>query len=129
MFEECLRREFRPDIVTEMTPAHDPLAYIPTGLTAEQARSREARIATATSSGRATRWCASSTAMNAYSDRGAVVFEYGNQIRRQCEEHGMADAMKIPGFVAAYLRPLFLEGRGPFRWTCTSGEPVRPRPA
>ena len=67
--------------------------------------------------------------MNAYSDRGVVVFEYGNQIRRQCEEHGMADAMKIPGFVAAYLRPLFLEGRGPFRWTCTSGEAVRSRAA
>jgi urocanate hydratase len=52
-----------------------------------------------------------------------AVFEYGNQIRRQCQEHGMSDAMNIPGFVAAYLRPLFLEGRGPFRWTCMSGDP------
>ena len=124
VFEECLRRDFRPDIVTEMTPAHDPLAYIPAGLTAEQAevaraedrdgyfeRSRESMVRQL-------------TAMNEYADRGVVVFEYGNQIRRQCEEHGMADAMKIPGFVAAYLRPLFLEGRGPFRWTCTSGDPT-----
>ena len=124
VFEECLRRDFRPDIVTEMTPAHDPLAYIPAGLTAEQAevaraedrdgyfeRSRESMVRQL-------------TAMNEYADRGVVVFEYGNQIRRQCEEHGMADAMKIPGFVAAYLRPLFLEGRGPFRWTCTSGDPA-----
>lgn len=122
VFEECLSREFLPDVVTEMTPAHDPLAYIPTGLTAEQAeverradrdgyfeRARESMVRQL-------------TAMNAFADRGAAVFEYGNQIRRQCEEHGMADAMKIPGFVAAYLRPLFLEGRGPFRWTCTSGE-------
>jgi urocanate hydratase len=61
-------------------------------------------------------------AMNAFFDLGVAVFEYGNQIRRQCEEEGMRDAMKIPGFVAAYLRPLFLEGRGPFRWTCVSGE-------
>jgi urocanate hydratase len=124
VFEECLRRDFRPDIVTEMTPAHDPLAYIPSGLTAEQAevaraedrdgyfeRSRESMVRQL-------------TAMNEYADRGVVAFEYGNQIRRQCEEHGMADAMKIPGFVAAYLRPLFLEGRGPFRWTCTSGDPA-----
>ena len=124
VFEECLRRDFRPDIVTEMTPAHDPLAYIPSGLTAEAAevaraedrdgyfeRSRESMVRQL-------------TAMNEYADRGVVVFEYGNQIRRQCEEHGMADAMKIPGFVAAYLRPLFLEGRGPFRWTCTSGDPA-----
>jgi urocanate hydratase len=63
------------------------------------------------------------TAMNAFHDRGVQAFEYGNQIRRQCEEEGMPDALKIPGFVAAYLRPLFLEGRGPFRWTCVSGEP------
>ncbi len=122
VFEECLRRGFRPDIVTEMTPAHDPLAYIPTGLTAEQAevarradrdgyfeRARESMVRQL-------------TAMNAFADQGVAVFEYGNQIRRQCEEHGMAGSMQIPGFVAAYLRPLFLEGRGPFRWTCTSGD-------
>ena len=59
VFEECLRRDFRPDIVTEMTPAHDPLAYIPTGLTAEEAEVARARIATATSSGLASRWCGS----------------------------------------------------------------------
>ena len=107
IFEECLRRGFRPDVVTEMTPAHDPLAYIPTGLTAEEAevarrddrdgyfqRARESMVRQL-------------TAMNAFSDLGVAVFEYGNQIRRQCEEHGMADSMKIPGFVAAYLRPLF----------------------
>jgi urocanate hydratase len=122
VFEESLRRGFRPDVVTEMTPAHDPVAYIPAGYTAEEAeiarkddrdayfkRSRESMVRQL-------------TAMNAYSDLGVATFEYGNQIRRQCQEEGMADAMKIPGFVAAYLRPLFLEGRGPFRWTCTSGE-------
>ena len=122
VFEECLRRDFRPDVVTEMTPAHDPLAYIPTGFTAEAAeqarrddRDGYFRLARAS-------MVRQLTAMNAFSDLGVAVFEYGNQIRRQCEEEGMADAMKIPGFVAAYLRPLFLEGRGPFRWTCTSGD-------
>ena len=121
VFEECLKRDFRPDILTEMTPAHDPLAYIPSGYSAEEAaeyrlRDREGYFQAARQS-----MVRQLTIMNAFADRGAVVFEYGNQIRRQCEEEGMADAMRIPGFVAAYLRPLFLEGRGPFRWTCTSG--------
>jgi urocanate hydratase len=123
VFEECLERGFRPDILTEMTPAHDPLAYIASGYTAETAEEARRR-----DRGEYFRLARESmvrqlTAMNAFADRGVAVFEYGNQIRRQCEEHGMADAMRIPGFVAAYLRPLFLEGRGPFRWTCTSGEP------
>lgn len=122
VFEACLARDFRPDVLTEMTPAHDPLAYIPPGLTAEAAdearrRDRDGYFARAREG-----MVRQLAAMNAYADRGVAVFEYGNQIRRQCEEHGMADAMRIPGFVAAYLRPLFLEGRGPFRWTCTSGE-------
>jgi urocanate hydratase len=123
VFEECLERGFRPDILTEMTPAHDPLAYIASGYTAETAE--EARWRDRGEYFRLAResMVRQLTAMNAFADRGVAVFEYGNQIRRQCEEHGMADAMRIPGFVAAYLRPLFLEGRGPFRWTCTSGEP------
>lgn len=122
VFEACLERDFRPDVVTEMTPAHDPLAYIPPGLTAEEAEDERRRDRDAYFTRAREGMVRQLTAMNAYADRGVAVFEYGNQIRRQCEEHGMADAMKIPGFVAAYLRPLFLEGRGPFRWTCTSGE-------
>ncbi|MGH3598860.1 MAG: urocanate hydratase [Pseudonocardiaceae bacterium] len=123
VFEECLRRDFRPDVVTEMTPAHDPLAYIPAGFTATEAetarnRDRDGYFSLARDS-----MVRQLTAMNAFADRGIAVFEYGNQIRRQCQEHGMTEAMKIPGFVAAYLRPLFLEGRGPFRWTCMSGDP------
>ena len=122
VFEQCLRRGFLPDIVTEMTPAHDPLAYIPIGFTVDQAakariRDRDTYFKLARQS-----MVRQLTAMNVFSDLGVAVFEYGNQIRRQCEEEGMDDAMKIPGFVAAYLRPLFLEGRGPFRWICVSGE-------
>lgn len=123
VFEECLRREWRPDIITEMTPAHDPLSYIPSGFTVDQAealrkRNRDEYFQLARVS-----MVRQLKVMNAYHDLGVRAFEYGNQIRRQCEEQGMQDAMKIPGFVAAYLRPLFLEGRGPFRWTCISGEP------
>ena len=123
VFEECLARDFRPDVVTDMTPAHDPLTYIPVGYTAAEAevardRDRDRYFSLARDS-----MVRQLTAMNAYAERGAAVFEYGNQIRRQCQEHGMSDAMQIPGFVAAYLRPLFLEGRGPFRWTCMSGDP------
>jgi urocanate hydratase len=122
LFEYCLDTGFRPDVVTEMTPAHDPLAYIPVGYTVEEARAfresdREAYFGVSRDS-----MVRQLTAMNSLFDQGVATFEYGNQIRRQCEEHGMAEALKIPGFVAAYIRPLFLEGRGPFRWTCVSGD-------
>ncbi len=124
LFEYCLEHDFRPDVVTEMTPAHDPVAYIPVGYTVEEAaeyrkRDRDGYFETARDA-----MVRQLTAMNAFYDRGVPTFEYGNQIRRQCEEHGFKDAMKIPGFVSAYLRPLFLEGRGPFRWTCVSGDPA-----
>ena len=123
VFEECLRRGFRPDIVTDMTPAHDPLSYIPAGYTVEGAnelrrRDRDEYFRLARAS-----MIRQLTIMNAYHDMGVQAFEYGNQIRRQCDEEGMPDALRIPGFVAAYIRPLFLEGRGPFRWICVSGEP------
>lgn len=122
LFEYCLEHDVRPDVVTEMTPAHDPLAYVPIGHTVEEAdelrrSDRDGYFKVARDA-----MVRQLEAMNAFYDAGVPTFEYGNQIRRQCEEHGFADAMKIPGFVSAYLRPLFLEGRGPFRWTCTSGE-------
>jgi urocanate hydratase len=124
LFEYCLDNDFRPDVVTEMTPAHDPLAYIPVGYTVEEAdefrrKDRDAYFETARDA-----MVRQLTAMNRFFDNGVPTFEYGNQIRRQSEEHGFTEAMKIPGFVSAYLRPLFLEGRGPFRWTCTSGDPA-----
>ena len=87
-------------------------------------RSSASGTATPTSRSPGTAMVRQLKAMNAFFDAGVPTFEYGNQIRRQSEEHGIADAMKIPGFVSAYLRPLFLEGRGPFRWTCISGDPA-----
>ncbi|MGW1680881.1 urocanate hydratase [Saccharopolyspora sp. NPDC002376] len=124
LFEHALEHNFRPDVVTEMTPAHDPVAYVPVGCSvaeAEEFRKRDRDAYFELSRDAMVRQL---KAMNRFYDLGVPTFEYGNQIRRQCEEHGFADAMKIPGFVAAYLRPLFLEGRGPFRWTCTSGDPA-----
>lgn len=124
LFEYCLENDFRPDVVTEMTPAHDPVAYVPVGHTVHEAeefrkRDRDAYFEVARDA-----MVRQLKAMNAFHDAGVPTFEYGNQIRRQSEEHGFDEAMKIPGFVSAYLRPLFLEGRGPFRWTCTSGDPA-----
>lgn len=123
LFEYALDHDFRPDVVTEMTPAHDPLAYIPIGHTVEQADEYRARDRDAYFQTSREAMVRQLTAMNRFFDEGVPTFEYGNQIRRQCQEQGFEDAMKIPGFVSAYLRPLFLEGRGPFRWTCTSGDP------
>ncbi len=124
LFEYALEHDFRPDVVTEMTPAHDPLTYVPIGhtvLEAEAYRKRDRDGYFAESRQAMVRQL---KAMNAFYDMGVPTFEYGNQIRRESELAGFEDAMKIPGFVSAYLRPLFLEGRGPFRWTCTSGDPA-----
>ena len=113
---------FRPDIITDMTPAHDPLAYVPDGLSVAAARAlRRSDRAGYLERARAS-MIEHLTLMNGFYDRGVQVFEYGNSLRKETRDAGMAEAeaMKIPGFVAAYIRPLFCEGRGPFRWTCLS---------
>jgi urocanate hydratase len=115
---------FMPDIITDMTPAHDPLSYIPAGMSAAEARAlrkadRDEYFRRAGAS-----MVDQLKTMNAFYDKGVQVFEYGNSLRKEARDAGMAndEAMKIPGFVAAYIRPLFCEGRGPFRWTCMSRE-------
>ena len=112
------------DVVTDQTPAHDPLrAYVPRGLTAAEAAGADAgdpdfRAAVFDSLADHVR------ALLAYRERGAVVFEYGNGIRAQAAAHGVEDAFEIPGFVSAYVRPIFAHGVGPFRWICLSGDPA-----
>lgn len=113
---------FTPDIITDMTPAHDPLSYIPEGVSVEEARElrksdRDSYFKQAGAS-----MIEQLEIMNEFYDRGVQVFEYGNSLRKESRDAGMneAEAMKIPGFVAAYIRPLFCEGRGPFRWICLS---------
>jgi urocanate hydratase len=125
VFHEALTMGFRPDIVTEMCPCHDPISYIAEGFTPEEAeefrrRDRAGYLAAARETMKK-----QLQAMNAFHRQGVQVFEYGTSIRKECRDAGMAEeeAMLIPGFVAAYIRPLFCVGRGPFRWTCLSGDP------
>lgn len=123
LFPAALDLQWHPDIVTEMCPCHDPLSYIPRGLTPDEAE--RLRIADRSSYLERSRESMKRQleAMIEFSERGAQVFEYGTSIRKECRDAGMPEerAMRIPGFVAAYIRPLFLLGRGPFRWTCLSG--------
>ncbi|HVA22387.1 MAG TPA: urocanate hydratase [Candidatus Micrarchaeia archaeon] len=115
--------DFPIDIATDQTPAHDPLAYLPPGLTLPEARDlrledpdeyvRRARQAMA-------RHC---EALVALQDGGAEVFDYGNSLRAEARLGGFGRAFAYPGFVPAYIRPLFCEGRGPFRWAALSGDP------
>jgi urocanate hydratase len=121
---ELLRRGFRPDVVTDQTSAHDPLGgYVPAGLDLEAAG--ELRIADPDGyQGRAfasmAEHCA---AMVGFLDAGAAVFDYGNNLRAGAEAGGFERAYAYPGFVPAFVRPLFCEGRGPFRWAALSGDP------
>jgi urocanate hydratase len=117
------RRGFIPDVVTDQTSAHDPLnGYIPTGLDVEQAAAvrrtaPEEYLRRAVAS-----IVAHVQAMLALKRKGAVTFDYGNNIRTQAQDGGLVDAFEIPGFVPEYIRPLFCEGKGPFRWVALSGE-------
>ncbi len=120
---ELVRRGFTPDVLTDQTSAHDPLnGYVPDGISLEEARALrgsnpEEYVRRSTAAmGRHVE------AMLALQARGAVTFDYGNNIRTQAKKAGVEDAYKIPGFVPEYIRPLFCEGRGPFRWAALSGE-------
>ena len=121
---EMVRRNVVPDVLTDQTSAHDTLnGYVPAGLTLEQA----AELRRADAPGYIARATASIVehvrAMLELQRRGAVTFDYGNNIRTVALDAGVADAFDFPGFVPAYVRPLFCEGRGPFRWVALSGDP------
>jgi urocanate hydratase len=121
---ELLARGVVPDVVTDQTSAHDPLAgYIPNGMTLEEAlvlRQRDPREYVRQS----TRAIATHVrAMLGFKSKGAVVFDYGNNIRGEAKKAGVEDAFGFPGFVEQYIRPMFCEGKGPFRWVALSGEP------
>ncbi len=124
-FPELLRRGVEIDIVTDQTSAHDPLnGYIPAGSSLEaaaglRAKDRDGYVAAARAS--MARHCA---AMVGFQKAGAEVFDYGNNLRGEAVLGGFAAAFAYPGFVPAYLRPLFCEGRGPFRWVALSGDPA-----
>jgi urocanate hydratase len=123
VYPELVRRGTIPDVVTDQTPAHDPLMYVPNGYTLEEAvHLREAdpkRYQEASMQAMAAH-CAAMVEMQ---KRGAVVFDYGNNLRQRAYDAGVEDAFSYLGFVPAYIRPLFCEGKGPFRWVALSGDP------
>ena len=121
---ELVKRNITPDLVTDQTSAHDPLnGYIPEGYTLEEAAilrkddpRRYMQLANASMKKHV-------EAMLAMQDKGAIVFDYGNNIRQVAFDEGLANAFDFPGFVPAFIRPLFCEGKGPFRWVALSGDP------
>lgn len=127
IFPELLRRhragEVEIDIVTDQTSAHDPLSYLPREIAAEDwAREAKADPETFTKKARES-MAAQVEAMVGFQDEGAEVFDYGNSIRDEARHAGYSRAFEFPGFVPAYIRPLFCEGLGPFRWVALSGDP------
>ncbi|MBD1379583.1 urocanate hydratase [Metabacillus arenae] len=121
---ELLRRGVAVDIVTDQTSAHDPLnGYVPEGYSLEEAEKlrknnpSEYMILAKKSMAKQVK------AMLEYKSRGGVVFDYGNNIRQVAKDEGIEEAFAFPGFVPAYIRPLFCEGKGPFRWAALSGDP------
>ena len=123
---ELLRRGAPIDIVTDQTSAHDPYAYLPSGIDFEdwaEARRRPDFVDRARES-----MARHVEAMVGFQDAGAEVFDYGNSIRAEAQLGGYDRAFDFPGFVPAYIRPLFCEGKGPFRWAALSGDPRTSRP-
>ncbi len=121
---ELLRRGVPVDIVTDQTSAHDPLSYLPIGVdVADWADYAEAKPEEFTDRARES-MATHVEAMVGFMDAGAEVFDYGNSIRGEAKLHGYDRAFDFPGFVPAYIRPLFCEGKGPFRWAALSGDPA-----
>ena len=128
VFEELLRRQregsITVDIVTDQTSAHDPLSYLPVGMAVtDWAAEAEADPDGFTRKARAS-MARQVAAMVGFQDAGAEVFDYGNSIRDEARQGGYQRAFEFPGFVPAYIRPLFCEGMGPFRWVALSGDPA-----
>jgi urocanate hydratase len=123
VFPELLKRNRIPDMVTDQTSAHDFLAYFPHHVSFEAGRllrEQNPEEFTRLSAQSMARQC---QAMVDFQKRGAIVFDYGNNLRQRAFDEGVEEAFSYPGFVPAYIRPLFCEGKGPFRWVALSGDP------
>ncbi len=123
VYPELVTRGVTPDIVTDQTPAHDPANYVPSGLSvaeADELRRKDIKEYTRRSMESMARHV---EAMLEMQKQGAVVFDYGNNLRQRAYDAGVKDAFAYPGFVPAYIRPLFCLGKGPFRWVALSGDP------
>src|SRR5690554_2771781 len=124
VYAELVRRGVTPDVVTDQTSAHDPLnGYLPQGWTmAEAAAKRESAPQEVVAAAKQS-MAVQVKAMLEFQDRGAAVLDYGNNIRQMAKDVGVTNAFDFPGFVPAYIRPLFCQGIGPFRWVALSGDP------
>jgi len=123
LFPELLRRGVPIDIVTDQTSAHDPLSYLPEGISVEDWPEYAAKKPEEFTDRARASMAKHVQAMVEFQDAGAEVFDYGNSIRDEARLGGYDRAFEFPGFVPAYIRPLFCEGKGPFRWAALSGDP------
>ena len=123
VLKEIADRGVVPDIVTDQTPAHDPLWYVPKGFTPQEAETLRAADPSRYQSLAAQSMADHVRALLELKSRGSVAFDYGNNLRQRAFDAGVEDAFAYPGFVPAYIRPLFCEGKGPFRWVALSGDP------
>ena len=123
LYPELVLRGITPDVVTDQTPAHDVISYVPHGMSLEEAATlRESDPGAYTQKSMAS-MARHVEAMLAFQRNGAEVFDYGNNLRQRAYDHGVSNAFDFPGFVPAYIRPLFCLGKGPFRWVALSGDP------
>ena len=125
VFPELVRSNRIPDVVTDQTSAHDPLnGYVPTGLSLEQADGLRRADPTEYIRRAKESMATQVRAMLDMQSSGAITFDYGNNIRQQAKDVGVENAFEFPGFTPAFIRPLFCEGKGPFRWVALSGDPA-----
>ncbi len=123
IFPELALRGIIPDVVTDQTSAHDVMSYVPAGLTLEAAAQLRRSDPKEYARRSVDSMSAHVKAMLDFQKQGAEVFDYGNNIRQRAYDNGVLNAFDFPGFVPAYIRPLFCEGKGPFRWVALSGDP------
>ena len=124
LLERHLAGDIAIDVVTDQTSAHDPLQYLPIGVAFDEWHERAAADPEGFTVAAQASMAAHVAAMVGFVDAGAEVFDYGNSIRDEARKGGFARAFEFPGFVPAYIRPLFEEGKGPFRWAALSGDPA-----
>ncbi len=122
IYPELALRGVIPDVVTDQTPAHDVLMYIPAGLSVAEADALRGRDLEEYNRRSMESMARHVEAMLAFQRAGSEVFDYGNNLRQRAYDYGVKEAFNFPGFVPAYVRPLFCEGKGPFRWVALSGE-------
>jgi len=123
IYPELVLRGVVPDVVTDQTPAHDIMSYIPAGMSLKEANALRISDPTAYAQKSQASMARHVEAMLELQKKGAEVFDYGNNIRQRAFDYGVSNAFDFPGFVPAYIRPLFCEGKGPFRWVALSGDP------